>query len=233
MSKKFWANIFIIFFIFWLCLPFVMTVFYDNTGSVFVSLILNFISVFFLVIGYIVYRVIEERKNFKRNVLIVICAVIFIFFVSYKYQMHAGDFVFFKLREKKFTEFAQSIRNYGKITQMTSDKEYARKLNNKLFGYTEQEIKKKGPYSFSLYNKLLDSLNIDETIHKDFFKRLDGVDCKSFEIKDNVIIFTTDASLGNCYGVAFSENGDHPEKVDCGKIKEWRELTENWYAWKQ
>lgn len=228
--KKNISNILIIFIAICLIIPFLTTVFYIRTAFWIIVIFVHACCLGGIILSYVIYYFNDTRKNIKRNLLIIIGVVIVAFFLSYGYQLDAADYIFFKLREKKFNEFVAEIKNYGKIKEMSDGNRYTKTLNEKRYEFREKDISPYDKKFTDLYSDLLKTLEIDENVHQDFRNKLSDVDCIEFQcFDDGAVCFTIDGWLNRCNGVTYSTNGT--EHVIYGKARIWKHIEGDWYAW--
>jgi len=229
--KKTVSNILIVFISVCLITPFLVTIFYNRTTFWIFTLVIYAGILGAIVISYIVYYFVETRKNYKRNIIIIIGVVVLSFFFTYGYQLQAADYIFFKQRESSLNEFILEIKKYGKIKEMSDGRRYTKTLNDSLYEFNPKSVLERG-YRAKLLSDLLISMDIDLEVHNKFREKLSENDFIGFEtFKDGTISFTIDGMLDNCYGFAYSETGEHPMYNDCGTIVHWEKVQGNWYRW--
>ncbi|MBS1492898.1 MAG: hypothetical protein JST55_05295 [Bacteroidetes bacterium] len=214
----------------YLMIPFLTTVFFIRIKLWPILLAVDLIVMVVVIVSYVVYCFVEKRKYFRIGVLGGILGTVLFFGLSYGYQLDAADYVFFKLREKKFNDFMQEINRYEKITQMSEGNNKGGSLNDKPFMYHAKDISEYDKDVIHLYSDLIKELNIDEDTHEDFIKKLSAVDCIDLEtFKDGSVCFTINGWLNHCSGITYSPNGE--EHTNYGGAKVWKHLQGNWYAW--
>ncbi len=224
-------NILIIFISLCLTIPFLNTIFLNRTTFWMFTLFIDAGVLGAVIISYIIYFFIEKRKNYRRNIAIVIGFVILSYFLTYGYQLQAADYVFFTQRQNSLNEFVLEIKEYGKIKKMSDGRRYTKTLNDSIYEFTEKEVLTRG-FRANLLSDLLIDMDIDADVHHRFRDKLAENNFIGFEtFKDGTISFTIDGMLDNCYGFAYSETGEHPMFNDCGKIIRWEKVAGNWYAW--
>lgn len=229
--KKNISNILIVFISVCLLIPFTVTIFYNMTTFWMLTLFIDASILGAIILSYIVYYFIETRKNYRRNIIIIIGIVIVSFFLTYGYQLLAADYIFFKQRENSLNEFISQIKDYGKIKEMSDGRRYTKTLNDSLYEFNEKHVLERG-YRAKLLSDLLINMDIDADVHRKFRDKLTENDFIGFEtFKDGTISFTMDGMLDNCYGFAYSETGEHPKFNDCGTIVIWEKIQGNWYRW--
>ncbi len=224
-------NILIIFISLCLTIPFLNTIFLNRTTFWMFILFIDAGVLGAVIISYIIYFFIEKRKNYRRNIALVIGFIILSFFLTYGYQLQAADYMFFTQRQTSLNAFVLEIKEYGKIKEMSDGRRYTKTLNDSLYEFKENDVVQRG-YRAKLLSDLLIDMDINAGVHEKFRDKLTVNDFIGFEtFKDGTICFTIDGMLGNCYGFAYSETGEHPMYNDCGKIIRWEKVAGNWYAW--
>jgi len=215
-----------------LLVPFIFTIFFSRTAELFTFVLVNGTALIAVMTFYIGYWFFEKRKNYIRNTGLIIGSAILFFLFTHGYQLDAANYVFYKQREKSLNEFVSQIKQYGKIKSMTNVNAHLKKLNDSLYEFTEKEVHDQYSNAMYLHKDLLEKLEIDEKVHRDFLNKLSENNFMSFEtFEDGTISFLIGGMLDNCYGFAYSETGEHPEFNDCGRIIRWEKVSGNWYAW--
>lgn len=230
VTKVTTSNIFIGIMSAMVCIPFLYTIFYIRTLDAFLGLLLGMIIAALIIITFIVYCFIERRKNFRIGVLAGIFGALVIFIFSFGFQLDAADYLFYKLREKKFNELVTEIKKYGKITSMSDGNRYSKSLNDSIYEFEDKDMLKDNRKGVHLYADLLKELDIDEKIHQDFRNRLTQLDCISFNTyPDGAVSFTIDGWIDSCYGLTYSPIGE--KHSDDGRVIVWKHIEGSWYAW--
>ena len=159
---------------------------------------------------------------------------VLLFFVSYKWQLDAADFMFFKLRENKLNNFITELKNYDKIKQMSEGQRFWKSINHTSI---EPDIKHVdttqgafGPKYF--LDDILKRDGVDKEHYELFRQKLIDLGFESFTVLDDgTVSFTIDGFIDNCFGFAYSETGKSPKENDCGEIIDWTKVGNKWYSW--
>lgn len=146
--------------------------------------------------------------------------------------MSFADYVFFKMREKKLNEFVYRIKQYGKITEMSEPRVENGSLNDSLFTYNPGHLSKDGKGYTHLYFDLIKEIKIEEGVHKEFINMLKDVNCSKFQVNEQgAVCFTiNNSALQQSTGVTYSQTGE--KFVKYGTAKEWKQLNDYWYFWR-
>lgn len=209
--------------------PFIGTLFFIRTTSLFILLPVYLIALIVLIISAI-----QLSRRIVWAIPIAVGAVV-LFFYSLNIQIHIADAIYFKIREKQLRSLAFDIKHYGKIEEMSDGLRYWKSINNTNIETDIKNVDTTGG-EFGGQKYLLDDVlkrkGIDKKIYEQFRQRLIATGFISFTVLDDgSISFTMDGMLDNCYGISYSESGIRPEFNDCGDIISWVKISDNWYAW--
>ena len=212
--------------------PFVYTVFFLRSTSIFQGVLVDFIALVTLVITVIWYIRWEDSNKMKLIVGIGALGSIVLFVFSYKILIHTSDHVFFKIREKRLNKFSQEIKNYKKIYFLMNTQLGSEFINGFKVEYNDEKayrsIKTGNRY---LLSEMIKKENIDLERYRYFCKMLGELDLWSFNLnKDGSIFFKIKRDILLIY----CQNGDELQldlrtntyrKVNHG----WEKLNKNWY----
>jgi hypothetical protein len=231
MTTKF--KTYVIIFLSAILTPFVSILFCIRTSSLFIILPILFFSLVTLIISTIGVIKADPNKPRKKYYWIAAIIAVVLFVFSYKFQLTAADWIFFKFRESELTTFISELKKYDRIHQMSDGQRYWKSINFTSIEPNIADVDTSGKYNrkYSLED-ILKRDGIDKEHYELFRSILIETDLISFtKLEDGTISFTIDGFIDNCYGIAYSETGTQPSGNDCGLIISWRKLGGNWYAW--
>lgn len=231
MLGKFKTNLVI--FIASILTPFAAVIFLLRFFGILICLLLFFFSFVGLIISTIGVVRHEQFRQRKKYYVITSITAVLLFIFSYGSQLYAADWFYFKVREGRLTTFITELKKYEKIKEMSDGEAFWKSFN---FTPIEPElihVDTSGRFGKKYF--LEDILKRDDVDHEhyEFFRQLlIKTGFKSFAtLEDGTVSFTINGFLDNCYGIAYSETGNHPDDNDCGQIIRWSKLSGNWYAW--
>ncbi len=203
--------------------PFVEVIFFLKTTSVLLLLSLFVFDLIILTISTIKLWTLSRRIFYPLTSIVAVT----LFFITYSYQVSAANFLFFKVREYRLTNFVELTRSQ-KIKQLS-------KRGHLSVNYTNILPDTEPIGTLNNFKHLGDILSPD-SISKEQFEivqqKLFEMDFTSFTtFEDGTISFTISGFLDNCYGLAYSETGKNPIDNDCGHIIYWEKVGDKWYAW--
>jgi hypothetical protein len=213
--------------------PFVLIVFFIRTSSLFIILPILFFSLVTLIISTIGVIKADPNKPRKKYYWIAAIIAVVLFVFSYKFQLTAADWIFFKFRESELTTLISELKKYDRIRQMSDGQRYWKSINFTSIEPNIADVDTSGKYNRKYFlEDILKRDGIDKE-HYEFFRSiLVETGLISFtKLEDGTISFTIDGFIDNCYGIAYSETGTQPRGNDCGRIISWRKIGDNWYAW--
>src|SRR5688500_9407480 len=109
--------------------PFVSIVFFIRTSSLFIILPILFFSLVTLIISTIGVIKADPNKPRKKYYWIAAIIAVVLFVFSYKFQLTAADWIFFKFRESELTTFISELKKYDRIHQMSDGQRYWKSIN--------------------------------------------------------------------------------------------------------
>jgi len=170
----------------------------------------------------------RESKPWRRYLFLFLpFMILVVFFYTYDGQVKVANYLFFKFRESRLTEFVEHSRSM-KISQISKRSHLSLNYTYILPDSLPRDTTKRFLY--------LDDILIRDGVKKEDFTNL-ASDLYSMDFigfttfKDGNISFTISGFLDNCFGISYSESGKRPDSNDCGQIIYWQKVGDKWYAW--
>jgi hypothetical protein len=204
-----------------------------------VFLCLNAVAGFTILISWIVFLSKKAPLKSKIIVSLIIVSGCFAYVAGYQYMLTARYYVFLYPKVSELEKFTKDIISYKKIFKMSSGERYYKQLNDHLIEYDRSiveydrnTIDKSSPLRRrEYYLDVLDNEDISLEKYDYFRQRLNILGFIDFELDESFVSFTIDGMLDNCYGIAYSVNGNDPGGLDCGRVVVWKKIRGNWYRW--
>jgi hypothetical protein len=127
--------------------------------------------------------------------------------------------------------FVIDIRSYGKISGMSDANRFYKEFNLDLITFNPSDVDTQGiGRDVVLLDTALERSKVSRAKYEDFRRRLIDLGFINFTTQGEILIFTRDGMLDNCYGLAYSESKRIPKSTSCGSVVRWDHLTGNWYS---
>jgi hypothetical protein len=177
-----------------------------------------------------------KSKIIVSSIIVSACVA---YFAGYQHLLTAGYYVFLYPKVNELEKFTEDIISYRKIFKMSSGERYYKQLNDHLVEYDRSiveydrnTIDKAAPLRRrEYYLDILDNDDISLEKYNYFREQLNKLAFIDFELGESFVSFTIGGMLDNCYGIAYSVNGDDPGGLDCGRVVVWSKIRDNWYRW--
>jgi hypothetical protein len=161
------------------------------------------------------------------------------YFAGYHHLLTARYYVFLYPKVNELEKLKEEIISYRRIFKMSSGEQYYKQLNDYLVEYDRSiveydrnTIDKSSPLRRrEYYLDILENDDISLEKYNYFREQLIKLGFIDFELGESFVSFTMDGMLDNCYGIAYSVNGDDPGGLDCGRVVVWSKIKDNWYHW--
>lgn len=232
MTSRYITNL--VLFITGIATPYLGTIFFIRTASIFILLPTYLIALMVVFITTLGLRSSDPIKSRKKYYSLGATGAVILFFICYGNLIDIADYVYLHSRKEELNRLVTGIKRYKKIHEMSDGLRFWKTINNTTVEFypinadtTEDEFGKK-----YYLDDILKREGITKQDYEAFRQNLIATGFISFTILDDgTISFTKDGMLDNCHGIAYSETGNRPAKNDCGDIIHWKKISDKWYSW--
>ncbi|GAB3896176.1 hypothetical protein [Spirosoma agri] len=214
--------------------PYLLTIFFLRDIDFVLTVMLNALSLFFVIIARAILREEEPVEARKKHYSWAAVGVVIFYFLSYRFQARVGNYLYFKRKEETLTNLVIEVKKYRKIEEMSDGLRFWKTINKIAYEINPKDTVREFSTSpgKQLLPEVLKKQGIDKRHYESFRQSLREAGFISFTIlPDGTISFMRDGFIDNCRGIAYSETGRRPDYNDCGQLTKWVNISGNWYEW--
>lgn len=210
--------------------PYVFTFYFLKISNVFIEILVDLISLVLVITLLIAYLILENDKRKRSLTVIISVGLIGVFMFTYKFQLKAANYIYFKLHERDMNELVSEIQGYGKIYTMTDMQGYYKQINDtdvEIYKDEQSEVKIRRKDAMDV-NQYLKEFDIDEGRFETIRKGLVKLKVRKFKTEGDKIFFIMDGFIVTD-GYVFSEDGFEPLKYGEYYVRDCQKVADKWF----